>query len=70
MRFCQSLQVLLLMLVVVQYGLGGFYRSRLILPNKTEVEMGKQVRHDDDSKVILVLCDALREDYVQLDQHA
>ena len=45
----------------------GFFKPKAILDNKTEPE---RYPKDNDRKVIMFLVDALREDYVELDETA
>jgi hypothetical protein len=58
--------ILVLFALIIKLALKGFYRERLLLPNKSPVD----VDPPKDRKVILMLCDALREDFVEFDDRA
>jgi predicted AlkP superfamily pyrophosphatase or phosphodiesterase len=59
--------ITILLLMTIQFTLQGFFRQKAILTNKTSPEHNPR---PNDRKVIMVLIDALREDFVELDETA
>lgn len=57
----------ILLLLTIQFTMQGFFRPKAILDNKTEPE---RFPAENERKVIMFLVDALREDYVELDETA
>ena len=57
----------ILLLLTIQFTMQGFFRPKAILDNKTEPE---RYPRENERKVIMFLVDALREDYVELDETA
>jgi hypothetical protein len=60
-----------LFLIGVQFFMGGLFPRRSSLPNKTSYEdspLYKELEIEKPKKVIMLLIDALREDFVQIDE--
>jgi hypothetical protein len=60
-KLWRFISLLVFLLFSILFGLKGFYRERLLLQNKSVPAKNTDT---NDKKVILLLVDALREDFV------
>ena len=63
-KFWKSALTTLLLLLTIQLTLQGFFRQKALLKNKTPTNIHPS---QNDRKVILMLVDALREDFVSFE---
>ena len=63
-KFWKVGSILLLMLLSIQFVMNGFFRQRALLTDTTPARI---LPSKSDRKVIFLMVDALREDFVEFD---